>query len=122
MGTPLLAILFLLELRVNYGEIEWVADLANVGLAGREQRNWWDVGGSATFFVLRDRGLQTPRNALGSSLVVLASAALREQGAVTKFCRGRNMLFCVTVSYQPRCRTVGAGLTVLKHWHSTVQR
>lgn len=64
---PLLAILFLLELWVNYGEIEWVADLANVGLAGREQRNPWDVRGLATFFVLRDRGLQTPRNALGSS-------------------------------------------------------
>jgi len=46
-GDPI-ATLFLLELRVNYGEIEWVADLVNVGLAGGEERNWWDVGSWAT--------------------------------------------------------------------------
>jgi len=38
--------------------------------------------------------------------VVLAYAALLEYGTVTKFCRGCNMPFCVTVSYQPKCGTV----------------
>lgn len=77
-----------------------------------EQRNWWDVGGSATFFVLRDRGLQMPRNALGSS--TSASAALREHGTVTKICRRCNMLFCVTIQYQPGCRTVGTRLYCIR--------